>query len=103
MDTGSQVSGIAWNEEFKEVLTSHGFSRFQLTLWKYPSMAKVVDLKGHTARILLLLQSPDGTTVASAAADETIRFWNVWPHKDKQVEKKKAKHPVSLLAKPGIR
>jgi len=103
VDTGSQVSGIVWNEEYKEVLTSHGFSHFQLTLWKYPSMTKVVDLKGHTARILQLLASPDGSTVASAAADETIRFWKVWPQNEKQAEKKKAKNPVSLFTKQRIR
>jgi len=41
-------------------------------------MSKVADLRGHTARVLLLLKSPDGSTVASAAADETIRFEKLW-------------------------
>lgn len=103
LDTGSQVSGIVWNEEYKEILTSHGFSRFQLSLWKYPSLTKVVDLKGHSARILTLLQSPDGTTAASAAADETIRFWNIWPNNQKKAEKKKGKEVVSLFSRGGIR
>ena len=54
-------------------MTGHGFTHNQLVVWKYPSMSKVADLRGHTSRVLLLLKSPDGTTVASAAADETIR------------------------------
>eukprot|EP00890_Picochlorum_soloecismus_P006802 jgi/Picsp_1/947/NSC_04431-R1_cell division cycle protein 20 homolog len=64
-----------WNRHEKEILSSHGFSQNQLCLWKYPSLAKVAELNGHTSRVLHLAQSPDGTTVASAAADETLRFW----------------------------
>ncbi|KAL5212809.1 hypothetical protein ABZP36_023656 [Zizania latifolia] len=35
---------------------------------------------GHTSRVLFMAQAqnPDGCTVASAPADETIRFWNVF-------------------------
>ena len=42
-DTGSQVSSIAWNAEYREMITGHGFSHNQLTVWKYPSMSKVRD------------------------------------------------------------
>ena len=41
IDTGSQVSSIVWNEQYKELATGHGFSQNQLTLWKYPSLTKV--------------------------------------------------------------
>ncbi len=32
-------------------------------------------MTGHMSRVLHLAQSPDGVTVCSAAADETLRFW----------------------------
>ena len=41
IDTGSQVSSIVWNTEYKELVTGHGFSQNQLTVWKYPSLTKV--------------------------------------------------------------
>ncbi|KAJ0965521.1 hypothetical protein J5N97_026659 [Dioscorea zingiberensis] len=76
--TGSQVCSLLWNKNERELLSSHGFTQNQLTLWKYPSMLKITELIGHTSRVLFMAQSPDGCTVASAAADETLRFWNVF-------------------------
>ncbi|KAJ4834958.1 hypothetical protein Tsubulata_004102 [Turnera subulata] len=78
VDTGSQVCALLWNKNERELLSSHGFTQNQLTLWKYPSMVKMAELSGHSSRVLYMAQSPDGCTVATAAGDETLRFWNVF-------------------------
>jgi len=78
VDTKSQVCAIVWSRHEEELVSSHGFSHNQLTLWKYPSMVKMAELTGHTSRVLHLAQSPDGETVVSGAADETLRFWKVF-------------------------
>ncbi|CAJ2654335.1 unnamed protein product [Trifolium pratense] len=78
VDTGSQVCSLLWNKNERELLSSHGFTENQLTLWKYPSMVKMAELNGHTSRVLHMTQSPDGCMVATAAADETMRLWNVF-------------------------
>lgn len=78
IDTGSQVCALQWNPFEKEILSSHGFARNEISLWKYPSMAKVKELEGHTSRVLHLACSPDGATVVSAAGDETLRFWEIF-------------------------
>ena len=78
VDTGSQVCALLWSKNERELLSSHGLTQNQLTLWKYPSMLKIVELHGHTSRVLHMTQSPDGSTVASAAADQTLRFWEVF-------------------------
>lgn len=77
VDTHSQVCALQWSQHDKELVSSHGYSHNQLILWKYPSMVKVAELTGHTSRVLHMAQSPDGTTVVSAAADETLRFWKI--------------------------
>lgn len=78
IDTGSQVCSIVWSRHQRELCTSHGYSENQLILWKYPSMTKIKELKGHSNRVLNMEMSPDGASVVSAAADETLRFWNVF-------------------------
>ncbi|RWV96540.1 hypothetical protein BHE74_00011018 [Ensete ventricosum] len=125
VDTGSQVCSLLWNKNERELLSSHGFTQNQLTLWKYPSMVRIAELTGHTSRVLFMaqvwiaddgsgsevccddrvgslmvllkLQSPDGCTVASAAGDETLRFWNVFgtPEAAKPAAKSASAGPFS--------
>ncbi|CAM9426506.1 unnamed protein product, partial [Sphacelaria rigidula] len=78
VDTGSQVCSLLWSHTEEELLSSHGYAENQLCLWKYPSMVKTKELKGHTSRVLHLAASPDGRQVVSGAGDETLRFWDVF-------------------------
>lgn len=78
IDTGSQVCAVQWSRHQRELISSHGFSQNQLTVWSYPSLAKVADLYGHSHRVLHMAQSPDGQTICSVSPDETLRFWKVW-------------------------
>ncbi|OMO89712.1 hypothetical protein CCACVL1_07681 [Corchorus capsularis] len=52
VETGSQISGLLWSKNERELLSSHGFPRNQLTLWKYPSLVKMAELTDHTSRVL---------------------------------------------------
>jgi len=77
-DAESQVTGVLWAPQDRELLTAHGYSRNQLSLWRYPSLCKAAELEGHSGRLLGLAQSPDGSLVCSSSADETLRFWRVF-------------------------
>jgi len=83
VDTGSQVCALQWSPFEKELLSSHGYAENQLCLWKYPTMQKMKELKGHQSRVLHMATSPDGSLVCSGAADETLRFWNVFASEGK--------------------
>ena len=74
----SQVCSLLWNPLDRELLSAHGYSQYQLTLWKYPSMDIAGEFFGHKDRVLHLALSPDCSTVVSAGADEALRFWRVF-------------------------
>ena len=81
VNTGSQVCNLIWNQNEKELISSHGFSKNQISIWKYPNMTKVTELDGHMSRVLYLAMSPDGSTIVSGAGDETLRFWKISDNK----------------------
>ncbi|GET89020.1 cell division cycle protein, putative [Leishmania tarentolae] len=79
INTGSQVCGVVWNRSGTELVTAHGYTDNQLSIWRYPSLRRIANLIGHTSRVLHLALSADGQTVVSAAGDETLRFWRCFP------------------------
>lgn len=81
VESGSQVCSLLWNKHEKEIISSHGYSKHQISLWKYPSMHKIAELNGHMSRVLYLSMSPDGCSIVSGAGDETLRFWKIHDNK----------------------
>jgi len=90
IDTGSQVCNVAWSANIDEIVSTHGFSQNQIVVWdtSYSTSSSVpvsrpatplATLRGHKSRVLHLAVSPDGRSIATAAGDQTLRFWNVFP------------------------
>lgn len=83
IDTGSQVCNLMYSKNVDEIVSTHGYSLNQIIVWRYPSMQKLATLTGHTYRVLYLAASPCGQNIVTGAGDETLRFWNVFPPKNK--------------------
>lgn len=103
VDTGSQVCALQWSPLENEILSSHGYAENQLCLWKYPTLTKTKELKGHTSRVLHMATSPDGSMVVSGAADETLRFWNVFASDSKKKSSSSAQLTGALKNKSNLR
>ncbi|XP_031565454.1 cell division cycle protein 20 homolog [Actinia tenebrosa] len=103
IDTKSQVCSIIWSKEYKELISSHGYAQNQLIIWKYPSMTKVTELTGHSCRVLHMAMSPDGQTVVSAAADETLRLWKCFATNPQKKKTKSSSSMTSAIIRQGIR
>lgn len=88
IDTGSQICNLAWSRHSNELLSTHGYSQNEISIWKYPNMMQLAKLTGHASRVLYLSMSPDGESIVTGAGDESLRFWNVF-NKSKSVKVKK--------------
>ena len=92
IDTGSQVCNLVFSKNSNQLVSTHGYSLNQILLWDYPSMRKIATLTGHNYRVLYLGISPDGQDIVTGAGDESLRFWNVFPQKDMEKNKKLGSH-----------
>ncbi|KAJ1838254.1 WD repeat-containing protein slp1 [Coemansia sp. RSA 486] len=101
IDTGSQVTSIQWSTEYRELVTSHGFPYNHLALWSYPSLSKIVDIPAHDTRVLHTSMSPDGQTVATAASDESLKFWRVFESRGKSAKSSKGDMAMAAPASSG--
>jgi cell division cycle protein 20 (cofactor of APC complex) len=72
--TNSQVTSILFNPHSKEFVSSHGLPDNQLSVWAFPSLAKIADItQAHDTRVLHSAISPDGCAVATASSDENLK------------------------------
>lgn len=97
IDTGSQVCNLAWSKNSNEVVSTHGYSQNEIIIWKYPSLAQVATLTGHTSRVLYLAMSPDGQSIVTGAGDETLRFWNVFSKSVKEQKRESVLNPFAKI------
>ncbi|KAI9932083.1 hypothetical protein ASPWEDRAFT_171791 [Aspergillus wentii DTO 134E9] len=81
IDTGSQVTSLRWSNHYREIVSSSGFPDNSLSIWSYPTLVRNVEIPAHETRVLHSSLSPDGQLLATAAADESLKFWKVFERK----------------------
>lgn len=82
VDTLSQVSGILFNKNYKEMITGHGNPNSGVRVWRHNpircTFEHLADLKSHGGRVLGLCHNPDNSYVMSVGEDEAMRIWCCW-------------------------
>ncbi|MES1904852.1 MAG: hypothetical protein MHPSP_001170, partial [Paramarteilia canceri] len=84
ISTGSQISGIAFSQKYKEIALSHGYGLIngQITIWQVSNMKKISSIEAHPSRILSMSMNPMNNMIATLGADEILRFWDLFPEQN---------------------
>ena len=107
IDAQSQVTALIWSPmHHRELLSAHGFPGYQLTLWSYPGLQRIIEIPAHETRVLHACVCPiDNEIVATAASDENLKFWKIWEPKRQDKKEKIPTQPTMTTgskAKPMI-
>lgn len=90
ISTGAQITSLNWGMSQgtgQEIVATNGFPKNSISVYSYPTLQKTGEIvNSHEARILYSARSPDGTTLATAAGDENLKFWKIFDVKNKQEE-----------------
>lgn len=57
------------------MFTCHGYPDNLINVWRAKGLKRVAKFKHHEDRVLALALSPDGESLISASADQTLCFW----------------------------
>ena len=76
LKTQSQICSLLWDQKCNRLLTSHGFSKYQLCLWNLEREKLVKEYYGHSNRILDIVRIKESNHVLSFSSDNTAKIWN---------------------------
>lgn len=95
VNVGNQVCNIRFSKNSNQFVSTHGFTMNDISIWRFETLEQTSKLEGHLNRVLYMCLSPDEETIATAAGDEVIKFWKVFPQAKR--EKNEAISPGSLF------
>lgn len=94
LKTQSQICSLLWDKQCNRLLTSHGFSKYQLCLWNLEREKLVMEYYGHTNRILDIIRMKGTNSVLSFSSDNTAKLWK--PFKAPLKSRNKLFTPVKM-------
>ena len=68
---------LAFSPDSRLLATSAGFVESSIRIWDVATSREITRLEGHRTWVSALVFWPDGQTLASSSADQTIRLWDI--------------------------
>lgn len=67
--------GVVFTRDGRRLVTAGWGTDHAVKLWDFASGKELRRYEGHTASVLCVALSPDGTKILSSATDGTLRLW----------------------------
>jgi len=79
VNTDKQICALVWLKYSNFILSADGYGtqQYDIKVWKYPKLIQQTSIKGHSDRILHLMENPSQTLIASASTDESIKIHKI--------------------------
>lgn len=83
IDVKEQITSLNWSLHYCQIAATFGFgsseSMLLAAVYTFPNCTLIKQFPGHPdLRALSAVLSPDATTIAVAANDETVKFYHIW-------------------------
>jgi cell division cycle protein 20 (cofactor of APC complex) len=87
-DTGAQVTALVWSPHgpFHEIIATHGFPDPRISIWSFPKLRQIGEIKGSGSRFLGAALGPDNSRIVTISSDEKLQFWRCFENKTPKVE-----------------
>ena len=81
---GNGTTALAFSPDGQLLASGYGYSDANIDLWDAATGAPLGRLEGHRGWVRKLVFSPDGRTLYSAGADQSIRAWSIQQRREVQ-------------------
>ena len=81
---GAQICNIFWNKDYNEIVATHGFSDYNITLWRGSDLKHITTYHVNHDRVLFAALSDDKSKLVTATPADPMMFWLMFPNSEKK-------------------
>lgn len=101
---GSSIYSINWNMlKEKQIITSHGKPNNNISIWNFPQLIEVGNIKEHSKKAVYTAISPDFTTLVSGSGEERLYFWKLFELNEQEIKNKETDNVNNCFYNDEIR
>lgn len=77
--TTSQICNIFWNKDYNEIVATHGFTDYHISLWRASDLRKLSTINVNHDRVLYAAMSRDNSRLVTSSPKDPLMFWLMFP------------------------